>query len=142
MPKVESVMPNTIDTELHTPSLRVLVVDDDESMVDVVCRMLENLDIAAIPASGSIVARRHLEQGRYDLLVTDLEMPDMNGYELAGWAKSRLTIGKVVIMTACDDVEEYRALAPSPVDYWLFKPFNFSEFTTVIKCMLEPGAGN
>lgn len=134
---MSNIISNTLDTEVQAPVWRVLVVDDEESMVDVVRCMLDNLNIEAKTASGSQVARRCLEEGRYDLLVTDLQMPEMNGFDLAGWARFSRRVDKVVIMTACAEVEEYRAIIPSPVDYWLFKPFSFSEFTTVVRCMLE-----
>jgi DNA-binding response OmpR family regulator len=130
----------TLGADVEASSVRILVVDDEESMVDLVCCMLHNLNVEASRASGSRQARHYLEEGRYDLLVTDLQMPDMNGFDLAGWAKSSLLVDKVVIMTACPEVEEYRALIPSPVDCWLFKPFTFTEFTTVIRSMLGPGA--
>lgn len=133
----ENGLPEELNATVHAAPLRALVVDDELSMVELVCCLLENLKMQVVRAHGSEEALIWLGQGRFDLLVTDLQMPDMNGYELAGWARSRSRDIKVMIMTGCPDIESYRNAVPSPVDCWMLKPFSFTEFRTALETLLE-----
>jgi CheY-like chemotaxis protein len=66
----------------HAP-LRILVVDDDETVRDIVCDVLTELGYAAEPARDGADALDRFRPGRYRLVVTDLAMPTMNGFQLA-----------------------------------------------------------
>lgn len=63
--------------------VRVLVVDDDEAVRDAVCDVVAMLGYTAQPASGAGEALDRFRPGLYDLVVTDLAMPVMNGLQLA-----------------------------------------------------------
>ena len=65
-----------------TPA-RILVVDDDEAVRDAVCDVVTMLGHTAEPASDAYEALDRFRPGRYDLVVTDLAMPVMNGLDLA-----------------------------------------------------------
>jgi hypothetical protein len=82
---------------------RVLVVDDNPVNQRVVVHMLDKLDVHCELAAGGADALVSLERGGHDLLLTDIEMPDMDGYELTR-AVRRLPGGTatipVVAMTA------------------------------------------
>jgi CheY-like chemotaxis protein len=65
------------------PTVRILVVDDDEGVRDVVCDALTLLGYTAESVSGAGEALARFHPGRYDLVVTDLAMPVMNGLQLA-----------------------------------------------------------
>ena len=130
-------LPEELKSTVHAAPLRALVVDDELVMVELVCCLLENLKIQVVKAHGSEEAMIWLGQGRFDLLVTDLMMPRMNGYELAGWARSRSRDMKVMIMTGCPDIESYRSAVPNPVDCWIMKPFGFTEFRTALETLLD-----
>jgi CheY-like chemotaxis protein len=62
---------------------RILVVDDDEGVRDAVCDVLSELGYAAEAVSGAGEALDRFRAARYDLVVTDLAMPVMNGLQLA-----------------------------------------------------------
>lgn len=62
--------------------VRILVVDDDEGVRDVVCDALTELGYAAEPARDGADALGRFRPGRYRLVVTDLAMPAMNGLQL------------------------------------------------------------
>jgi two-component system response regulator YesN len=68
-----------------------------------------------------------LVTGPYDLLVTDLEMPDINGFDLAHMIKKEVHDTKVIIMTGRHEKECLEMIAARWVDGWLFKPFNLEE---------------
>ncbi len=62
--------------------VRILVLDDDEAVRDVVCDVLTELGYAAEPARDGADALGRFRPGRYRLVVTDLAMPTMNGLQL------------------------------------------------------------
>lgn len=71
-------------TNAATPaSARILVVDDDEAVRDAVCDIVTMLGYTAEPASNACEALDRFRPGLYDLVVTDLAMPVMNGLQLA-----------------------------------------------------------
>ena len=63
--------------------IRILVVDDDEAVRDAVCDVVAMLGYTAEPASDACEALDRFRPGLYDLVVTDLAMPVMNGLQLA-----------------------------------------------------------
>ena len=63
--------------------VRILVVDDDEAVRDIVCDVLTELGYAAEPARDGADALGRFRPGRYRLVVTDLAMPTINGLQLA-----------------------------------------------------------
>lgn len=104
--------------------LRSLVVDDDHIVLSVVARMLAKLGYHGVEtAQKEPEAMTKLTQGPYDLLVTDLEMPDMNGYHLTQKIKNETKDTKVIIMTGLAKHECEEMMVTPWVDGWLFKPF-------------------
>lgn len=61
---------------------RILVVDDDADVRDMVCRTLEANGYVAIPATGGRQAVECLQSGAPDLVITDVVMPDVDGFEV------------------------------------------------------------
>ena len=62
--------------------MRVLVVDDDRLVVDTLRALIEDLGHEAVGATSGSEALDHFRRGRYDLVVVDLRMPQMDGAEV------------------------------------------------------------
>lgn len=82
---------------------RVLIVDDEEPIVRFVDRVLRKGGYETSLASGAADALALPEEPSFDLLVTDLVMPDMNGDELARRLCLRLSDLKVLYLTGFSD---------------------------------------
>ena len=82
---------------------RVLIVDDEEPIVRFVDRVLRKAGYETSLASGAAEALALPEESSFDLLVTDLAMPDMNGDELARRLCLRLSELKVLYLTGFSD---------------------------------------
>ena len=103
----------------------LLLIDDDPSMV----RLLETVigrscgDKVAIESQvAPVVARERLEEGVFDILLTDLEMPDVDGIELLRFAKKRNASTQVLFLTGNSCHEALlEALEQGAADY-LLKP--------------------
>ena len=68
-----------------------------------------------------------LATGPYDILVTDLGMPDMNGFDLTLKVKTELPDIKAIIMTGRHKNECLEMMQTGWADGWLFKPFGVKE---------------
>lgn len=103
---------------------RVLVVDDERSICALVEAILQIADAHVASAFDGATAVEQLRASAFDLLVTDLRMPGMNGTALAREAK-RLQPGiKVVIVTGHPSQASAIAAVNIGVDGYLIKPFH------------------
>jgi CheY-like chemotaxis protein len=116
---------------------KVLVVDDDHLTVQVVSRMVEVFGSRVDSAGGGVPALHYLSESRYDIVITDLTMPDLSGYILACWVREKSPDTKVIIMTgrSQEEVEHYRKTGM--VDGWLFKPFSIATMEAMLNQIME-----
>jgi two-component system chemotaxis response regulator CheY len=109
-------------------NLRCLVVDDDKIILKFVAFMLSRLGYHKVDtAQERPELMNKLATGPYDILVTDLEMPDMNGFDLSHKIKKEVHDTKVIIMTGRHKNECLEMMDARWVDGWLFKPFGVKE---------------
>lgn len=121
------------------PRPRILVVDDEVDMLETCRRILVRHDYDVEVASSGTEAQEALARAPYDLLVTDLVMPDMDGIVLAGWARERLPRLAILVITAHATIETaLRATREGACDY-IPKPFGMEEFEVAVARSLELG---
>ncbi|MFH0727386.1 MAG: response regulator [Pseudomonadota bacterium] len=111
---------------------RILVVDDQPMVLDVVARMLEQLGYPVDTAEGSREAIFMLTGSTYRLVITDFSMPIMNGYQLAGWIKQHHPRTRVVIMTGCSSVDMAGLKNSCVIDAFLFKPIGLTDLCNLL----------
>jgi CheY-like chemotaxis protein len=115
---------------------RILVVDDDEMVSNTLRKVLALDGHAAELVSGASEALAALEQSRFDLVITDYEMPVMKGDQLAAEIKARIPTQPIVILTAYR--EKLKASGrPVQADLILGKPFDLWEFRKAINSLLN-----
>ena len=76
---------------------RVLVVDDHELSRDLFCKVLTSAGYAVRAASDGLNALRHMEESRFDVVLTDISMPQMDGLELLTEIRDRWPDSRVVV---------------------------------------------
>jgi len=113
--------------------LRSLVVDDDNTILKYVAQMLTRLGCQVDTAQEKPEVMNKVTTGTYDLLVTDLEMPEMNGYHLTQRMKKEMHDTKVIIMTGRSEDDCLEMMATKWVDGWLFKPFGLNELRAMLQ---------
>jgi two-component system sensor histidine kinase/response regulator len=116
----------------------LLIVDDQESNIQVVGAALGKLGFEILPATGGLQAFQRLAVCRPDLILLDLLMPEMDGFEVcrrirenANWAE----IPIIFLSSADDKGLIVRALESGGVDY-ITKPFNHAELVTRVRTHL------
>ena len=105
------------------PQRRILVVDDEPLVCDAVKMMLEFDGHEVQTAPGGKEALAALEKSKFDLVITDFEMPGMKGDELAAAIKVRDPGQPVVLITAYAEMLEASGNPLTGVDSLISKPF-------------------
>lgn len=113
---------NQIDKQM-----RILIVDDFASMRQIVRKTLSSLGFENIAeAAGAVDAVRKMEEGeRFDLVISDWNMPTMSGLELLTFVRGTSTMGKVpfLMITAEASRENIIQAAKAGVSQYIVKPF-------------------
>lgn len=104
----------------------ILVVDDNEMNRDVLSRRLERQGYRVVTAEDGVLALEAVQAEAFDLVLLDIMMPRMNGYEVLE-ALKRDPLHKaipVIVISAMDDLESVVRCIELGADDYLFKPFN------------------
>ena len=110
---------------------RILVVDDDKGVRDAMAGILNDFGYEVAAAADAYEALTLIEDSSFGLVLTDLNMPGMDGLTLAGRIKNNSST-PVVLITASDRRSVEERLKRSPVDSVLFKPFRVDELMEVV----------
>jgi two-component system response regulator HydG len=116
---------------------RILVAEDDPEMLSLVTEHLQEQGYAVVGASRGGEAVALLRGGEFDLLLTDLRMPDVDGMEVLQAAKERQPDLPVVLITAFGTIETaIQAIRRGAYDY-VTKPFALEEISLLVHKALE-----
>jgi DNA-binding NarL/FixJ family response regulator len=119
--------------------LTILVVDDDLGTRLSISDYLELSGYSVIAADDGQEALAMVEEHRPDLIVTDIVMPQMNGYELVRRVRQQPTFRllPVILLTARTKTQERILGYQSGCDLYLPKPFELEELAAAIRNLLE-----
>jgi two-component system capsular synthesis sensor histidine kinase RcsC len=117
--------------------VRILVVDDSNVVLSMVCRMLEALGCEATGAQDGLEALCRFESEAFDLVLTDLQMPYMNGWMLARRIKSLAPATPVIAMTGLSREEVMERPGKNALDRVLYKPLNLDQLDQAVTAALE-----
>jgi two-component system response regulator HydG len=115
----------------------VLVVDDDSPMAEMLAEALEERGFVAKTAASGVEASRSLERERFDALVTDLQMPDIDGLELLSVARRIAPSCPVIVMTAYSAVDSAIESVRRGAYHYLTKPFKVDELALFLTRALD-----
>ena len=82
--------------------LQVLVVDDEPIIRELLQAMLCNMQVSVTLAGNGVEAQRKILSGSYQLVITDINMPEMDGIALLRWLKIKKPDIDIVVMTGYD----------------------------------------
>ena len=121
---------------------RILVVDDEESIRDLLRLVLTGQGYSVVTASGGEEAIEYLEAQPFDLVITDLVMPTVNGVEVLRAAKRIDPNFPVIVITGYPSVETVTELVRLGAGDYLTKPFNVDVVIVTVAKLLEMGRVN
>jgi cyclic di-GMP phosphodiesterase len=125
--------------ELNYHGARVLVVDDNPVSVELVADSLETEGYAVDRALSGEEALSKIDRHPFDLILLDVMMPGLNGYEVCARLKSeeRTRLLPVVMLTALDDREDKIRGIAAGADDFLQKPFDRVELLLRVKSCIR-----
>ena len=120
-----------------TSSARILVIDDDDGPRAVLSEILADVGYIVDSASSSKKGIEMAQQNSYDLVITDLGMPELSGKDVARAVKSSNPGTKVILGTGWGVQISQTDLVKLGVDDLVNKPFNRDDVLSTIKRLLE-----
>jgi two-component system chemotaxis response regulator CheY len=118
----------------------VLIVEDSKAIRSMIRVSLEEAgDFFAVEAGNGFEALKTLPTRTFDLIITDINMPDINGLELIGYVKSNPTyrdIPLIIVSTEKSEEDKKRGLALGAAGY-VVKPFTKDDIRTMVAKVLK-----
>lgn len=128
-----------LDAQMDVPSASILVVDDHEQNLELLQAYLEEIGCRIRTASDGIQALAEIDAEQPDLIVLDVMMPRMSGYQLCEKLKGDPGTRDipVVMVTALSEVGDVEKAVESGADDFLTKPVYKLELVTRAKSLLR-----
>jgi DNA-binding response OmpR family regulator len=115
---------------------RVLVVDDESVVRDVVVRYLHHDGFETLEAADGVTARRLIEVDRPDLVVLDVMIPEFNGLDLCRWIRTNGDLPVILLTARGEESDRITGLELGADDY-VVKPFSPRELVIRVKSILR-----
>ncbi len=122
--------------------MRILVVEDEKHLNRIISEAVEDEGYSVDSCYNGLEALEYLECAQYDVIILDVMMPKMNGFELVKRLRDRGDRTPVLFLTARDAVADKVQGLESGGDYYLTKPFDFKELMAVVRVMARKYTGN
>jgi CheY-like chemotaxis protein len=113
-------------------SFTILVIDDDDRVRTLLKDILVYGGHHVIEAADGILGMKYLEEGKFDMVLTDLGMPAMNGWEVAKWVKNKAPRIPVGLITGWGTQLDEEKVKESGVDLVIGKPFQVKDILEAV----------
>ena len=117
--------------------MKILIVDDETNIRDLMCRYLKIESIDGIGAENAFSAQRILRQEPFDGILVDLKMPGMDGLEFVRWVRDEGFRMPIIMMSAHGDIHDAVEALKHGVQDYIVKPFNPEEVVVKLKNLVE-----
>jgi len=121
---------------------RILVVEDEDPIRDLVATALRFTGFPVSTASSGREAIAEIRNGQFDLLVLDVNLPDVDGYEICRRLRAEGNQAAVIFLTARDDPADLKSGFTAGGDDYLTKPFSLEELMLRIDAVLRRTKGS
>lgn len=122
--------------------MRVLIAEDEKELCRVIEKRLEDESYAVDAVNDGRSALEYLLSGSYDIVILDVMMPGLDGFEVLSRYRAEGGKAPVLFLTARDAVSDRVRGLDSGADDYLVKPFSFQELLARIRVLLRRGGGN
>ena len=116
---------------------RVLVIDDERMLREMICLILANNGYTVTACKNGKEGIHHFRSGNYDVILTDLKMPEMSGFEVAETVRKSDTDVPIALVTANAPNISNMEVKRFGIDMLLAKPFTFKQLTNLVVNAME-----
>ena len=117
--------------------MKILIVEDEVLLANSLKTLLEKKGFAVEVAYDGETGKDYAETGVYDLLILDVMMPKLNGYDLARQVRAERCATPILMLTAKGELEDRIEGLNAGADYYLTKPFDTRELLACINALLR-----
>jgi len=118
------------------PGNQILIVEDEKRLAEIIQKQLLEYGFIADIANDGYVGKRMAEQTDYDLIILDINLPLLNGYELCKEIRKTKREIPIIMLTAFSTPDNKLAGFDAGADDYVLKPFDFRELILTTLSML------
>lgn len=119
---------------------RILIVEDDVALSDIVCKQVTKLGFAPEPAFSGTEAKRALASDDFDLVITDLMLPGLDGEDVVRLIREDDDAIPIIVLSARRETSDKVDLLSLGADDYMTKPFDLEELSARIHVQLRNSA--
>jgi DNA-binding response OmpR family regulator len=117
--------------------MKILIIEDEKLLADSIKTMLEGRGFQVEAVYDGETGADYAELGIYDLLILDVMMPKMDGYQVARRVRAQRCGTPILMLTARSSLEDRIEGLNAGADYYLTKPFDMRELLACINALLR-----
>ena len=117
--------------------MKLLIVEDDQQLQQMFIRILSKHGYSAVGVSNGQLALDALDKDYFDLIITDIMMPEMDGFELVQQLRDVGNKIPILMITAKDAFDDMNMGFQYGVDDYMVKPINVNEMVLRVKALLR-----
>jgi CheY-like chemotaxis protein len=131
--------PGLPNNESFLPQSTVLIVDDNPQNVELLQAFLESLPVKIVTAGDGVEALRKVDEHHPDLILLDIMMPQMSGFQVCRRLKGdpRTKDIQILMVTALNELGDIEQASECGTDDFVSKPVNKFELLTRVKSLLR-----
>jgi two-component system response regulator HydG len=123
--------------ESASPPIEVLIIDNDRSHAEAVAESLDRVGFSCQVAASGTQGAQMIEEGTYEVIITDLVMTDVDGFGILTRAKKELPDAEVILMTGHGSIPSAVEAMQQGAFNYLLKPLDLSQLRTVAEKAAE-----
>lgn len=117
--------------------IQILLIEDEKKIADTLSKGLSEMNYQVSTAYDGKIGLRMFESGEYNLVITDINLPGINGYDLCKTIRNSNQHLPIIMLTAFGSTEDKVEGFDAGADDYLVKPFEFRELLVRIKAVLK-----
>ena len=117
--------------------MKVLIIEDEKLLADSIQSVLERKGFEVECVYDGETGAEYAELGIYDLLILDVMMPKLNGFQVARQVRADRCATPILMLTARSDIEDRIQGLNAGADYYLTKPFDSRELLACVNALLR-----
>lgn len=118
-------------------SKKILIIEDDQRIAQTISKGLEEKGYETVIAFDGKIGSKYALTGEFDLILLDLNLPEMNGYQVASAVRKEGLDTPILMLTALGETEDKIEGFDKGADDYLVKPFDFRELVARIGALLK-----